>query len=110
MLQQAIWWLEGETTGTTDANYADNPYAAAAVAQFASIAGAKHDAPAGYLGVYALNNFASAAARNLYINNGTVSEATQDMLYYSVADGGATLMLLGGALVGLGALRRRYGI
>jgi hypothetical protein len=109
-LQNAIWWLEGENSATTDTNYASNPYAAAVVTMFGGIAGAKGNATVGYLGVYVLNNFTSAAARDAWATNGTFdsSKKAQDFVYYSVPDGGTTLMLLGGALVGLGAVRRKF--
>ena len=109
LLQQAIWWLEGEGSDISDATYASNPYANAVVSMFGSIAGAKGDATAGYLGVYVLNNFTTATARDAWVQTGTFdsTKKAQDFLYYSVPDAGTTLVLLGGALVGLGALRRK---
>jgi hypothetical protein len=110
LLQQAIWWLEGEGSDISDATYASNPYANAVVTMFGGIGGAKADAEAGYLGVYVLNNFTTAAARDAWAQNRTFDDTkkAQDFLYYSVPDAGSTLMLLGGALMGLGALRRRF--
>jgi hypothetical protein len=108
LLQQAIWWLEGEGSDISDATYMSNPYANAVVAMFGSIAGAKADATAGYLGVYVLNNFTTAEARNAWVDTGVFdsSKKAQDFLYYSVPDAGATLVLLGSALAGLGVFRR----
>ena len=86
-LQEAIWYLEGESGGVNNAFvFAATPHGGAA------------DASAGYLGVYALNNYFEEGHTTL----------KQDFLYYSVPDGGTTLMLLGGALMGLGALRRKF--
>jgi hypothetical protein len=75
--------------------------------------------------VYVLNNFKKDTALAQFIsnrNNNTVEAMTgiarkdrgQDFLWYynpptQVPDGGATLVLLGGAMVGIGALRRKYG-
>ena len=42
-----------------------------------------------------------------YLEFGSLDGKRQDYLWYHVPDGGATLMLLGGALVGLGAIRRK---
>jgi hypothetical protein len=106
-LQQAIWKLEGEDNTATTAN---NAYYAAAVNQFGGVeANAQANASAGYLGVYVLNNWKTAAARNLWVSSGTITESAkaQDFLYFRVPDGGATILLLGVALAGLGALRRR---
>ena len=60
---------------------------------------AETSADAGYLGVYVLNNYSDAAR----------TQKSQDFLY-RVPDGGTTLMLLGGTLMGLGVLRRRFGL
>lgn len=96
LLQQAIWWLEGED-GNND--LLSNVYYAAAVNHFGSKGAAQADAEVGYLGVYVLNNYSDAAH----------TQKAQDFLY-RVPDGGATLMLLGGALVGLGAIRRKLSL
>jgi hypothetical protein len=88
LLQQAIWALEGEGTAGVG-----NVYYNLAMAH-----GGLTDAAAGYLGVYVLNNYSDPAR----------TAVAQDFLYYSVPDGGATLALLGGALIGLGALRRKF--
>jgi hypothetical protein len=88
LLQQTLWWLEGYTINPL------NIFSAAVIAQFGSSANAMMNGGENY-GVYALNlTFARGGA-------------AQDMLVY-VPDGGATLMLLGGALMGLGALRRKF--
>jgi len=91
LLQDALWWLEGEMNLSYDPS---NIYMAAVVALF-GVDGAKADGAATY-GVYALNIW-------------TADGRGQTQLFYSVPDGGTTLMLLGGALVGLGALRRKFG-
>lgn len=91
LFQKAIWWLEGEKGITYSAA---NPFMFAVVSKFGTQAGAKADGAAQY-GVFALNLWTSTRG------------AVQDGLYLSVPDGGATLMLLGGALLAVGALRRR---
>jgi hypothetical protein len=91
-LQSAIWWLEGE--GANPGNY----YSALVVAQFGTFATASMD----QLAVGATDFGVQAV--NMYNLDGT---RAQDALVF-VPDGGATLMLLGGALVGLGALRRKF--
>lgn len=104
LLQQAIWALEGETAAPgagTNAYY-----------DLALLNGGTTTAGQGYLGVYVLNNFKTSTARNNFVSSGAFSDSTkaQDFLYYAVPDGGTTLMLLGGVLMGVGALRRRYGL
>ncbi len=93
MLQNAIWWLEGEG-GSTNA-YTALPPRSSGIA----IVNAKLDASAGMYGVYVLNNYSNAAR----------TAVAQDFLY-RVPDGGTTLALLGGALMGLGLLRRKLSI
>jgi len=109
LLQNALWMLEQELL-TTDSRYnLSNPYYAAAVSMFG--AEAAGDAPVGYLDVYVLNNFATAAQRDAFVKDGSISGVMQDFLYLrttAVPDGGTTMMLLGGALIGLGVLRRRF--
>jgi hypothetical protein len=85
LLQNAFWMLEQEI----DIDLS-NPYYALALAN-----GGAADAPAGYLGIWVLNTYNDAGAPR------------QDMLW-AAPDGGTTLMLLGGALMGLGALRRKF--
>lgn len=115
LLQNAIWWLEQEDgSGLTKDTYRTNPYALAAVQQFQNnIANARVDAGDGYLGVYVLNNFTTAAARDAWATNESLvpKTRTQDFLYYvappvTVPDGGMTLALLGGGLLLLGVVRR----
>jgi hypothetical protein len=90
LLQAAIWALEDERDLTGVNLYYD----------LAMSHGGMADAPyAGYLGVYVLNNYEDKD-RKIW---------KQDFLYFHVPDGGATLMLLGGALMALGALRRKLG-
>jgi hypothetical protein len=91
-LQNALWWLEGEELIVNDGT---NLYINAVVTQFGGEAGAKANGAEQY-GVYALNIWTDSG------NKG------QTQLFYAVPDGGATLMLLGGALMGLGALRRKF--
>jgi hypothetical protein len=93
-LQQAFWWLENENGVSYDSG---NIFMAAAVSQFGSQLAAQADGGWNY-GVLAIN-----------MTDMTTGELRQDQLFY-VPDGGATLMLLGGALVGLGALRRKFRI
>lgn len=100
LLQRTIWWLEDENplrydylSNGTAAPIAGTVFYNAVIAYFGNAANAKANGGGNY-GVYALN---------LTQPDGTL---VQDVLV-RVPDGGATLMLLGGALVGLGALRRR---
>jgi hypothetical protein len=96
LLQNAIWWLEGEEGITYNSA---NPFMFAVVQQFQTPAAAMADGGWNY-GVYALN---------LWAVGGTLETSrVQDQLFYQVPDGGTTLMLLGGALVGIGALRRKF--
>ena len=93
LLQLAIWALEQEISAPlAGVNY----YYDLALAN-----GGMTDAAPGYLNVYVLNN---------YYDTTLEKQVAQDFLYYeeTVPDGGATLMLLGGALIGLGALRRKF--
>ena len=96
LFQQAIWWLEDEKgIGYNSAN----PYMAAVKAKFGSEANAKVGGAWDY-GVYAVNMWK--------VVPGTTPALYQDVLYYTVPDGGTTVMLLGGVLMGLGALRRKF--
>lgn len=88
LLQNALWYLEDEASGSA------NVFTALAVSAFGSLVNAKADAAVGAYGVYVLNAYDAQGAK------------AQDFLY-RVPDGGATLSLLGGALLGLAALRRR---
>ncbi|BCS36051.2 hypothetical protein TBR22_A52880 [Luteitalea sp. TBR-22] len=117
-LQKALWWLEGEHTNLDSLN---NPYYRAAVEFFDTNndnvwdkSFAQADAPVGYLGVYVLQNFRSASARDAFVQDPmNRRERAQDFLWYhnppTVPDGGATVMLLGGAMLAMGALRRKLG-
>jgi hypothetical protein len=86
-LQNAIWMLEQEI-----AMDATNPWIVAAQT---AIGGNLMDDANGAYGVYAMNLWSDP----------NFTQPNQSML--GVPDGGATLMLLGGALVGIGALRRK---
>ncbi len=136
-LQKAIWWLEGEDgfANRTQTQLMNNVYFAAAVNNFgpppsltdpdavkAAIARATTDAEEGEYDVYVLNNFLTEKALEDWVTKKqfTRNARAQDFLYYykappppppppSVPDGGATLVLLGGAMVAIGALRRRLG-
>jgi hypothetical protein len=89
-LQSAFWWLEGEKNVAYDAN---NPFM-----KLVADTWADPMIDGGWVySVYALNQWVP----------GTDTGA-QDTLWYNVPDGGATLMLLGGAFVGLAALRRKF--
>ena len=90
LLQQAIWWLEGEDGVQFNAG---NTYMAAVTSKFGSAADAMANGGEAY-GVYALN---------VWNDSGP---GQSQLIYVPVPDGGATLMLLGVALTGLGALRQ----
>ncbi len=95
LLQNAIWYLENESTG------ANNSFVAAAVTKFGNLANAKLDNAAGGYGVYVLNTF----------NKTNLTGYAQDQLYYDptglkTPDGGTTLLLLGVALGGISFVRR----
>lgn len=92
LLQNAIWWLEDELTLTVSQINA-NMFIGAVLGQFSSAAIAKGDAVAGAYGIYVLN----------LTQNGS---RKQDQLV-KIPDGGLTVALLGLALLGLGAARRR---
>ena len=96
LLQQALWWLEGEENiGYDPANI----YMAAVLAKFLTPGAAMANGGETY-GVYALN---------IWTLDGDVKINRQSQLIYvPVPDGGATLMLLGSALAGLGTLRRKF--
>jgi len=90
-LQNTIWWLEDEGADP------GNAFSILVAGQFAD----PKAGSASTYGVYALN-LTQGQARPL---------DRQDVLYYdpqTVPDGGTTLMLLGGALMGLGALSRKF--
>ena len=90
-LQNAIWWLEDAPWGVVDAAYQTilfNKFGANWAV----------DAKLGTSLTY------HVYAVNMWTLNGGLA---QDGLFYDVPEGGATLMLLGGVLMGLGALRRK---
>ena len=92
-LQNTIWWLEEEGVANPG-NYFSNLVSAKFLNPRATDIGSTY-------GVYALN-LTQGQARPV---------DRQDVLYYdpqTVPDGGTTLMLLGGALMGLGALSRKF--
>jgi hypothetical protein len=118
MLQKAIWWLEEEAS-PDQSILETNPYYLKAIDVFKDkVGGAKADAAPGFLGVYVLNNFKTLSALNTYLATGNIyktptTERAQDFLWYdgeTVPDGGTTAMLLGGALMALGALRRKRSV
>jgi hypothetical protein len=115
-LQLAIWALEEESlTANQQVLIQTNPYYQAALQKFSALPnGARTNAQEGEYGVYVLINFTAPKARNDFAKDPLLYDKkfrSQDFLFYSksvsVPDGGATLVMLGGALVGLGALRRR---
>jgi hypothetical protein len=93
-LQNTIWWLEGEAGDPG----AGNVIRQAVLANFGDSAAAAMADGGWQYGVYALN---------LWTGSDPTQNRNQDQLFY-VPDGGMTLMLLGGALMGLGALRRKF--
>jgi hypothetical protein len=100
-LQNAIWCLEGEITAcgvSTDGTSSTNVFLNAAINKFGTFSLAKADGGWQY-GVFALNLYKTDAT-------GNITGYYQSQLF-SVPDGGATLSLLGAALLGLGALRRK---
>ena len=119
MLQNAIWWLEGELLASQ--SQAANPFILAAEVALGITHSATSTIP--NLSPYqegtglALNTYGgkTAASFGVYaLNLGTSPEfPAQDQLIYlktanqNVPDGGATLLLLGLSLSGMGALQRR---
>ncbi len=95
-LQKAIWYLENENTGSS------NAFVNAAAAKFGSLANAQASSTAGQFGVYVVNTFNTPTVGTGY---------AQDQLYYNaqgfqVPDGGASVMLLGLGLSGISLFRR----
>lgn len=97
LLQQALWWLEDETSNI-NASGSNNPYTAAAVSKFGSVANARGGTALDY-GVYAVNMWTGS--------DPTVNRAQDSLFYVGVPDGGKTLVLLGLAISGLAAASRR---
>jgi hypothetical protein len=99
-LQNTIWWLEGALADPG----AGNVFRNAVIANFGSAGNAMADG--GWLyGVYAVNLWTSPTVRDQ-------STSVQDGLYFKVRvpDGGTTVMLLGGVLIALGAIRRKLSL
>ena len=96
-LQTAIWALEGETGAPSD-----NAYYTAALAN-----GGTASASAGYLGVYVLINFTSAAARDAFVSSGTFDPAAKAQDFLWMPDNGTTMLLLGAGIFAVGLARRR---
>jgi len=94
LLQNAIWWLEGEEGITYTAS---NLFMLAVVTQFGSQSGAQANG-ASMFGVYALN---------LWTGDDPTQNRAQDQLFYSTPDGYATLSLLGLGLCGLMVASRK---
>ncbi|MCS7089710.1 MAG: hypothetical protein RMN51_01655 [Verrucomicrobiota bacterium] len=97
-LQEAIWYLEDEL-----GSIGPNPYIAMVIAQFGSLSAAKTNYNP------SLANF-QVRVVNLYgikPNGDTDWQARkQDMIVY-LPDGGMTLILMGGGLLGLALVRRK---
>ncbi len=101
-LQMAIWRIEEEL----DANYAGtgNPRVWTAeqkqraneLFNLAGVATAQN--PTNFFGVVVLRLW----------NDRAFTEYQQDIIWRGVPDGGASLMLLGGAMIGIASLRRRF--
>jgi hypothetical protein len=105
LLQKTLWWLENEGPSYD----ASNPYMLDVFNQFGSEADARADADAGAYGVYVLNLWWSEDPQSDIGYSGTA----QDVIYHQgpprrVPDGGSTAALLGGALLGIGAISRRF--
>lgn len=103
-LQLALWWIEGEFNGdvlTPGAAVYGGPVNATASAYVAAAGVAVAGGWGSTIGPVRVINL-------LKQNVAGGWEPAQDVLMLlPVPDGGTTLMLLGGALVGIGALRRR---
>ncbi len=114
MLQNAIWWLEGEITVPSQAT---NPFILAAQAALGIVSTLPNGSPGQEGTGLALNEYGgkTAASYGVYaVNLGLSPEfPAQDQLIYlktanqNVPDGGATLLLLGLSLSGMGVLQRR---
>jgi hypothetical protein len=114
-LQKAIWWLEGEIT----TNQSNNKYikaAATALGVGSTVPTSSPGAGGSGLAADSLNGHNAAwygvYALNMGPFDGNPNVTSQDQLIYKstgnqVPDGGATLLLLGLSLTGMGALQRR---
>jgi VPDSG-CTERM motif len=97
-LQNAIWWLEGE-------GGVKNSFVTAAEAALGKDdSTVKDNAGTNNFGVYVLN---LQSVEGAGCAGGYPGPNCQSQLVY-VPDGGTTVMLLGGALLGLGFLRRKF--
>jgi hypothetical protein len=97
-LQRAIWWLEQEGP---DPGFG-NVFRDAVLGEFTTEENARGGSALTY-GVYAINLWTGPAGSSPDATN-----KAQDGLFYSVPDGGATIMLLGSALMALRVARRRF--
>jgi hypothetical protein len=95
-LQNAIWYLEHENASLNPAN----PFAIALTGKFGSLAAARTDAAPFSYGVGVLN-----LSREV---NGQRFTKQDQLVLLHVPEAGATLLLLGSSVLGLGALRRRW--
>jgi hypothetical protein len=98
LLQEAIWWLEDELGPSY--NFSANPFIVAVLAAFNDDVNAAKDNYTGnrvrVLNIYGINQDGSTNWEDL----------KQDMLVY-VPEGGMTLVLMGGGLLGLALIRRK---
>ncbi len=113
LLQAAIWAFQGgQTYGSypslTDTENGSNPFYNAAIGQFGDLAGADAAYSGGGVDILQLwssynpiTDTYSGAAQNQLVLTGN------PFTPHPVPDGGTTLILLGGALAGLRALRRK---
>jgi hypothetical protein len=93
LLQQAFWYLE-------DDKPAGSVFSNAAISYFGSVSLAKANASPGEYGVYALN-----------LTSGINNDAHhQSQLYYHVPEGGSSALMLGLALLGCAAIRRKKSV
>ncbi len=94
-LQETIWWLEDEIGAAPV-----NPFTAQVVAKYGVGAKADYDPATAGFNVRVVNMWGDTGGAVDY------DKPKQDMLVY-LPDGGMTLVLLGGGLLGLSAFRRK---
>lgn len=94
-LQEMIWYLEGEL----DSISASNVFISPLTTKFSTLENAKANYTGSAVGVMNLTGVRS---------DGSVSLHQDQLVYLGVPDGGVTLSLLGLALVGLAAIKRRF--
>ena len=115
-LQNTIWYLEGERSGTSGPYITDpGTFDSLLIAEFGSVANAKADS--GLSTDYGTVNAASFGVQALNLgttaNGNSGTWPNQDQLIYQgggfqeLPDGGTTLALLGMALGGLSLIRRK---